>query len=269
MEYLVERVHPSFGHIFRTMRNEGGFDIFPRAGKGPGAFSLTFPHSKKPFLYANLGATWRDAMTFLHEFGHCLHGIASAQIDNILLRHPGYEFCETASMGFELLSSFHLDVLWPEGLCAEKAMHTQIFHMIQSFPFMAMMDEWQHIIYSAPHFMEAPERNAIWAELCRSYRPYVDWNTSPACATLGWMSRSHVFTHPFYYIDYGIAQLNAIRLWSLYKTNPKKAVENYIYALGLGGQTSLQELTAALGFSWDLGEDALREIIRIGESLGI
>ncbi|WP_397601263.1 M3 family metallopeptidase, partial [Silvanigrella sp.] len=260
MQNITSKIHPSFGKLFNEMRKHNLIDIAPRKGKAPGAFCVTFQESGYPFVFANFGGNFRDAMTFMHEFGHAIHGYAVSNIDNVLLRHPGFEFCEVASIGLELLASPFYSDLWVNKKDSNKALSFQLFHMLNFWPFMAMMDEWQHKIYSSKEIPTAEQRNKIWRDVSKKYRPQVNWDGYDDIEELGWLSRPHIFTSPFYYIDYGIAQSGALQLWKKSKNNYNQAVLNYISGLSLGSQKSLQGLFEATGLKFDFGRKSLKDL---------
>jgi oligoendopeptidase F len=260
IQKIATKIHPAFGKLFFEMHKNHLIDIAPRFGKSPGAFCVTFQESGVPFIFGNFSASLKDAMTFLHEFGHAIHGYAVSNINNILLRYPGFEFCEMASIGLELLASPFLTELWPNPKEASKAFSSHLFHMLHFWPFMAMMDEWQHAIYSTQDIPTAQERNALWLDLSQKYRPQVQWKNYEEFEALGWMSRPHIFTSPFYYIDYGIAQIGALQLWQKSKEDYNGAVNNYISGLSLGGQQSLQSLFKTVGIQFNFNEKMLKSL---------
>ena len=260
IQNITSKIHPSFGKLFNEMRKNNLIDISPRKGKAPGAFCVTFQESGYPFVFANFGGNFRDAMTFIHEFGHAIHGYAVSNIDNVLLRHPGFEFCEVASIGLELLASPFYSDLWVNKKDSNKALSFQLFHMLNFWPFMAMMDEWQHKIYSSKEIPTSEQRNKIWRDVSKKYRPQVNWDGYEDIEELGWLSRPHIFTSPFYYIDYGIAQSGALQLWKKSKSNYNQAVLNYISGLSLGSQKSLQGLFEATGLKFDFGRKSLKDL---------
>jgi oligoendopeptidase F len=249
-ERIVGRIHPGFGIIFKDLRERGCLDVHPRNSKAPGAFCVTLPESGTPFVFGNFAGHFRDAFTLIHEFGHALHGSAVLQIKNALVRYPGLEFCEVASMGLEFLAQPFLAELWPRSGDAGKAWGLHCFNALQFWPFMAMLDEWQHRVYDE-EMLNPDDRAALWKELSARYRPNTDWNGIEEFEELGWLSRPHPMTSPFYYIDYGIAQLGAVQLWLAGKRNHKVAVENYIRGLSLGAQRSLPQLFEATGLRFD------------------
>jgi oligoendopeptidase F len=253
-ERILEKIEPGFGSLFKRMRSAGDIDIEPRPDKAPGAFCVVFPESRKPFVFGNFAGHFRDAFTLLHEFGHALHGAATVGIKNPLLRHPGLEFCEVASMGLEFLAQPFLNEFWPRSGDAQKAWKLHCFNALQFWPFMALIDEWQHTIYENA-ILDAGERNAIWAKLSAKYRPHLDWSGLEEVEELGWLSRPHPMTSPFYYIDYGIAQMGALQLWASSKIDYRKAVEGYVRGLSLGAQRSLPELFAAAELKFDFSSE--------------
>lgn len=261
IEKIVTRIHPSFGKLFFEMQKESLLDIEPRKGKAAGAFCITFPKQGMPFIFANLSGTFRDALTIIHEFGHAIHGYATSTIPNALLRFPGMEFCEVASMGLEMLSSKHFHLLYADPAEAKKAEGHLYFSALHFWPFMAMMDGWQHIIYQNRH-MSRRERNDLWKDFSRRYRPQIDWSGGyEKFEELGWFSRQHIFTSPFYYIDYGIAQLAAVQLWRQSRINYNQAVQNYIRGISIGGQRSLPELFEMAGLKFDMGPKHLKALV--------
>lgn len=253
-ERIFESIHPGFGMTFKRMRQQGYIDIHPRKSKAPGAFCVVLPESRTPFVFGNFSGSFRDAFTLLHEFGHALHGAATLQIHNPLARQPGLEFCEFASMGLEFLAQPFLSEFWPRRGDAQRAWALHCFNALQFWPFMALIDEWQHCVYEQK-LLNPEERSELWKSLSRKYRPHIDWSDCEDFEALGWLSRPHPMTSPFYYIDYGIAQLGAVQLWKNSQTQFEKTVEQYIYALSLGAQRPLPDLFEAAGLTFDFSKE--------------
>lgn len=260
MQRISSGIHPAFGSLFATMLEKGLVDVSPRARKSPGAFCVTFQDSRMPFIFGNFAGTFKDAMTLVHEFGHAIHGYATSTIPNVLLRHPGLEFCEVASMGLEMLAAKHFREWWPHPAEAKRALGFQLFAALQFWPFMAMIDGFQHAVYADPK--STPEsRNRTWVEHSRRFKPHVDWTGYERFEELGWFSRPHVFTSPFYYIDYGIAQLGAMQLWQRSQEDYPRAVADYITGVSLGAQRSLPDLFAASGLKLEFSEELLASLV--------
>ncbi|MEY2988170.1 MAG: hypothetical protein RJB13_1691 [Pseudomonadota bacterium] len=260
---IFSNIHSGFGKFFSNMQQQGYIDIHPRRAKAPGAFCVVLPKSKSPFIFGNFAGNFRDAFTLLHEFGHALHGSATLQIRNPLARQPGLEFCEFASMGIEFLSQPFLSEFWPRRGDAQRAWALHCYNALQFWPFMALIDEWQHDVYENK-LLDPNDRSRLWKSLSQKYRPNIDWSEHEAYEELGWLSRPHPMTSPFYYIDYGIAQLGAVQLWKTSKQNYQKAVEDYIFSLTLGAQRNLPELFKAAGLKFDFSAqfvESLGEIL--------
>ena len=245
----VGSLHPAFLSCFDAMQSSESFDLFPRENKAPGAFCAMRPVSGIPFVFGNFSVSLKDLFTVFHEFGHAVHGHCSSAIENSLLRSPGIEFCEFVSTTFEFLSHDVLGTFWDSETDADDAARFHLFHSLAFLPFAAQIDEWQRQVYKTPDQAEN-----IWSNLNEMYRPYLDWsqdtdNSIPS-QSLGWCSRPHVFTSPFYYIDYAIAQIGA---WQIYgKTrkgapNREESIAKFVATLGLGGQRSTLELFEAAG----------------------
>jgi len=259
---IFTKIHPGFGRLFDTLRANKFIDIHPRSMKAPGAFCVVLPESRTPFVFGNFAGNFRDAFTLLHEFGHALHGSAALQIENPLVRHPGLEFCEVASMGLEFLAQPFLNEFWPRTGDAKKAWALHCFNALQFWPFMALLDEWQHTVYDE-RLLDANDRAALWRQLSRKYRPNIDWSEIEDFEELGWLSRPHPITSPFYYIDYGIAQMGGVQLWLNSKANYLRAVEGHIRGLSLGSQRTLPELFAASSLNFDFSKAWLEKLGRV------
>jgi|GEM_PF-618012 len=257
---VLGRIHPAFAGLLETLQAHGLIDVAPRARKSPGAFCVTFQESRMPFVFGNFAGTFKDALTLVHEFGHAIHGYATSTIPNVLLRHPGLEFCEVASMGLEMLAAPHFDEWWSNDDEARRALGFQLFSALQFWPFMAMIDGFQHAVYAEKN-STATSRNALWIEQSRRFKPHIDWTGYERFEALGWFSRPHVYTSPFYYIDYGIAQLGAMQLWRRSKVDYEGAVQDYLAGLSLGAQRSLPELFAATGLELDFSTRILADVV--------
>lgn len=244
---LMARLHPQFSLMFQALCAQKRMDIFPRPNKAPGAYCVALEESGVPFIFGNFNATFKDTLSFIHEVGHAFHTYQVSSIPNILLRYPGFEFCEVASVGLELLSSRYFNELWDDPSDALAAQALQLYQRLHFWPFMAMIDEWQHLIYQQNRVTPRAERNRLWREISRKYRPHLDWRGAEAHEELGWLSRPHVFTAPFYFVDYGMAQVAALDLWQSSLSNAPKAAERYLEGLSLGAQSSLPELFQVVG----------------------
>lgn len=259
VEMLCLQLGTTFHASFKELVNMGGLDIVPRSTKSPGAFCVSLHESRIPFVFGNFSPSFKELMVILHEIGHSMHVFFSRNVSNVFLRQPGLDFCEVAGIGFELLSGLYFD-LFLDSKDVKTAKSFQLHHILSFWPFMAMIDGFQHHVYSSESSGDT-QRNEIWKSLSRQYRPYIDWSDAPEFEELGWFSRHHVFTNPFYYFEYGVAQLGAIQLWLQSTQNPQEAIRNYSNGLALGAQRSLPELFASMKTHLRFDSSFLRGLI--------
>ncbi len=265
----MTNMHPAFKQCFEDVRATGGLDIFPRQHKAPGAFCALRPVARVPFVFGNFAVSTRDLFTLFHELGHAVHGYCSAPIKNALLRNPGLEYCEFVSTTFEFLVHNSLQYFWPDKQQAKLAAGFHLFHSVAFLPFVAQLDEWQSLAYR----MDGSPDD-LWAKLSDKYRPQIDWRSAQdalgeGIKGLGWCSRPHVFTTPFYYIDYAIAQIGA---WQIYgqmqhgEAERERTLERFLSTLFLGGQRSCLELFEAAGCESPFAESTVIKVARLIET---
>ncbi len=257
---ITDSIHPAFSKLFARMVKAKTIHVHSAPNKAPGAFCITLQECGMPFIFGNFAGTTKDAMTFLHEFGHAAHGHATSFIPNTLQRVPSMDFCEVMSTGMEILALPHLAPWWPNPHDARKAQATHLFSMLSFWPFMAIVDEWQHVVYTNKDAQNPAFRNELWRSLSRRFRPHLNWEGLEDFECLGWFARPHIFTSPFYYIDYGIAQMGALQLWQMQKNDPSRAVQSYINGLSLGSQRPLPELFRACNIQFDFSPELLSEL---------
>lgn len=268
-EAVFERVDPELGRQFRQMRQEGLLHLDNHKGKAPGAYCTAFPVSRRPFIFMNAIGLSSDVRTILHESGHGFHNYARLRLPYAQLRIPGLEFAEVASMAMEFLASPYLDTQ-PGGFYApEDARRFRIAHLEQAltfWPYMAVVDTFQHWVYAHPEqAMNAINCDAKWLELWWRYLPGVDWSGLEEAAMTGWHRKQHIHRYPFYYIEYGLAQLGAVQVWRNSLNDPADALEQYRHALGLGGSVTLPELYQAAGARLAFDADTLGEAVELIE----
>ena len=255
-----ERVSPLLAKDFDSLRTNGNLDLASRKAKAPGGYQSSLEKSKQPFIFMNAAGLQRDVETLLHEGGHAFHYIAAAQNEPLsFLRSAPIEFCEVASMGMELLAQDHLDVFYsPEE--AQRAALSHFESILRFFPWMAMVDQFQHWLYTHPeHSVE--QRTAAWRKLMQRFGGACDWTGLEDARDALWQRQLHLFHVPFYYVEYGIAQLGALQLWLMSRQDPQRAVQRYRAALALGGTRPLPELFAAAGIHFDFSEKTLTPLM--------
>jgi oligoendopeptidase F len=253
---VFDRLSPELAQDFESLRTNGNLDLESRKGKQPGGYQMSLEESRQPFIFMNAAGLQRDVETLLHEGGHAFHFIAACRTEPLtFLRSAPMEFCEVASMGMELLGSEHLDVFYNRADAA-RAKRKLIEGIIRFLPWMATIDLFQHWLYTTSQ-TDAPKRTAHWLSLLNRFGGNVDWTGFEDARAALWQRQLHLFHAPFYYIEYGIAQLGALQLWVKSLQNPRQALANYRAALGLGGTRPLPELFAAAGINFDFSSKTL------------
>jgi oligoendopeptidase F len=208
----------------------------------------------------------RDVQILLHEGGHAFHHLASSREDLVFLRSAPMEFNEVASMSMELLGSEHLGVFYDDADAA-RSRRKLIEGILSFFPWMAIIDGFQHWMYTHPNHDRA-QRLAVWLGLLDRFGGAVDWSGWETVRESSWQRQGHLFHAPFYYIEYGIAQLGALQLWFKARQDPRQALANYQAALALGGTRPLPQLFAAAGIVFDFSRKTLKPLMdTLGEEL--
>lgn len=258
---VFRRVHPELGEQFRFLWEEGLLDLESRKGKAPGGYQATFDARRWPFLFMNAAGLASDVRTLVHESGHAFHTLAVRDEPLLSYRHAPTEFSEVASMGMEMLSLPHLDVFYPEEPDRRQARREFFEGVVRLLPWVATVDAFQHQLYTQPgHTRE--ERARWWRDVFRRFRGKVDWSGYEEAEAYLWHRQLHLFLHPFYYIEYGVAQLGALQLWLRSREDYQEAVARYRAALRLGGSRPLRELFEAAGLRFGLGEDVVAPLVR-------
>jgi oligoendopeptidase F len=256
---IFNRLSPALAADFDQLRQRGNLDLQSRKGKQPGGYLMPLEESRQPFIFMNAAGLQRDVETLLHEGGHAFHHLAASGQDLVFLRSAPMEFCEVASMSMELLGSEHLSVFYNEADTA-RAKRKLIEGIIYFFPWMAIIDSFQHWLYTHPAH-DRQERKSVWLSLLDRFSGVVDWTGwEPARESL-WQRQGHLFHAPFYYVEYGIAQLGALQLWMKARQDPHQALANYRSALALGGTRPLPRLFAAAGIEFDFSQKTLRPLM--------
>jgi oligoendopeptidase F len=255
LEAQIETVFGSlstdFGEMFATMRGKN-LDLDSRKGKGPGGFCDFFTQSGEAYIFMNAVGTHDDIQTMLHEGGHAFHALESYRAQKLVWNYHGpMEFCEVASMGMEMFGMPYLDKSnggMYDSQDAKRARSEYLSGVIEFLPYMACVDAFQHWIYvDAPENVDIHQINAKWAELHSQFLPHLDFAGLEDSRFFRWQRQAHIFTSPFYYIEYGIAQVGAIQVWRNAVADEKNAVAMYRQALALGGTKGLKDLFAAAG----------------------
>ncbi len=256
---VFHRLDPELGALFDTMRDGQSLDLDSRAGKSAGGYQIMLQQSRKPFIFMNAAGTDDDLRTMVHEGGHALHSMLCREDPILMYRDCCAEFCEVASMSMELLAQPYFDEFYDDET-AERARRKQLQAITKSLPFIAQIDAFQHWLYTNPEHTHA-ERDAQWLELDARFRPGVSWDGVADAHCKEWHRVPHLFSYPFYMIEYAIAQLGALQLWTQSTTDEKRALTNYKRALRLGGSKPLPELFEAAQLEFDFSHKTVARLM--------
>jgi len=241
-----------FGDCLRKMRTMGHLDLESRKGKAPGGYNCPLAESGAPFIFMNAAGQLDDVTTMVHEGGHAIHSFLTHDLALNGFKEYPTEIAEVASMAMELFSMNHWQVFFDNQEELTRAKEQQLERVITIFPWIATIDKFQHWVYENPVHTEE-ERADQWMKILEEFSsPVIDFSGLDEYRKFGWQRQLHLYEVPFYYIEYGIAQLGAIGLWQQYKENPETALTNYTHALKLGGTKTLPALFKAAGLQFDL-----------------
>lgn len=269
---VFTKVDPKFGEYFQTLINEKLLDLDSRKNKAPGAYNLIYGVSKKPFIFMSNSGTHEDVDTLLHEGGHAFHAFEAGVVPYFHERSENYvpaEFAEVASIAMELLASPYITKEFGGFYTEAEAARVRLEHLegiITFWPYMALVDAFQHWIYENPLDGSDPEIcENQWGLLWDRFMPYVDYSGLEDAKKTYWHRQLHIHTMPFYYIEYGLAQLGAVQVWANALKDQKQAVENYRKALALGSTVSLPELFDAAGAKFAFDSKTLKVYVDLIE----
>ncbi|OSZ81225.1 oligoendopeptidase F [Chitinophagaceae bacterium IBVUCB2] len=250
-----------FGDCLRKMKEMGHLDLESRKGKAPGGYNCPLAESGAPFIFMNAAGQFDDVTTMVHEGGHAIHSFLAHELPLTGFKEYPTEIAEVASMAMELFSMNHWHVFFENKNELLRAKEQQLERVITIFPWIATIDKFQHWVYENPnHTME--ERADQWLNIQEEFSSTaIDFTGLEEYRRFGWQRQLHLFEVPFYYIEYGIAQLGAIGLWQQYKQNPGSAINNYITALQLGGTRTLPELFKAAGLEFNFSPAYISQLM--------
>ena len=255
-----DKIDPFFGECLREMNRKKHLDLESKKGKAPGGFNYPLYESGYPFIYMNAVGSFRDIVTMIHEGGHAIHSVLSHELDLVDFKGLTSEIAELASMSMELISMDNWDVFFDNEADLKRAKRDQLIDILGTLPWVATIDKFQHWIYTHKnHTVE--ERNNYWLELTEEFSSgEVDWTGAEKFKASQWQRQLHLYEVPFYYIEYGMAQLGAAALWRNYKKDPKKTIQRYKNALSLGYTKSIGEIYEAAGIKFDFSNEYVQEL---------
>jgi oligoendopeptidase F len=254
------KLNESLGQYISIMNDIGYLDLDSRKGKAPGGYNYPLDEVGIPFIFMNASGKFRDMVTMMHEGGHAIHSFLTRNLTLSAFKHAPSEVSELASMSMELLSMGKWDTFFDNQNDLVRAQKEQLEGIIESLPWIATVDKFQNWVYTHPeHTVE--ERSDEWVRIYKEFHPdLVDWTGYEKNMAKGWQKQLHIFEVPFYYIEYGIAQLGALAVWKNYKENPERGLELYINALKLGYTRSVPNIYKEAGISFDFSLPYIKEL---------
>lgn len=264
-EICFNSIDSRLGRYIRIMRNMNHFDVDSRKGKAPGGYNYPLEEIGVPFIFMNAADSVRDLVTMVHEGGHAIHSFEVRDLPVNAFRNTPSEVAELASMAMELISMEHWDIFFdnPQDLKRAKTEHLE--DILTVLPWIATVDKFQHWIYEHPEH-HVDERNKMWETIFSDFLDKVtDWTGLERYKTYTWQKQLHIFEVPFYYIEYGMAQLGAISVWRNYKKDPEKGLEGYLNALKLGYTATIGEIYEAANVKFDFSKEYIAELMQFVE----
>ncbi|MFZ4863004.1 M3 family oligoendopeptidase [Sphingobacterium sp. Mn56C] len=260
-EEAFGNLHPYMGKCIATMRENGLFDVESKKGKAPGGYNYPLAETGAPFIFMNAAGTLRDLTTMVHEGGHAIHTFISADLALTEFKSLPSEVAELASMSMELISMDQWHLFFPNPEDLKRAKQEQLEDAISTLPWVATVDKFQHWLYTNPGHTLA-ERNAAWLTIFREFgHGFADWTSLEEAETYLWHKQLHIFEVPFYYIEYGFAQLGAIAVWKNYLQNKPLGLTNYLAALKLGYTQTIPEIYRVAGVNFDFSKRNIDALI--------
>ena len=252
---IFDQLDGELASWFQAMQNLDLLDLANRKGKAPGGYQDSLAEARMPFIFMNAVGVQRDVETLLHEAGHAFHTMASQKEPLHSYRHAPIEFCEVASMAMELLGGEYLGEFYD----TEEVRRARITHLegiVFVFPWIATVDAFQHWLYMNPGHSVA-ERDAAWNGLVARFGGGIDWSGHERARAKLWHKQLHIFLHPFYYVEYGIAQLGALQVWANSKQDRSQTLADYKAALALGGSRPLPKLFERCNIRLDFSQETV------------
>jgi oligoendopeptidase F len=256
-----KQLRPFFGECLQQMNTMKHLDLESRKGKAPGGYNCPLAESGAPFIFMNAAGQMHDVTTMVHEGGHAVQSFLTHNLELNAFKDYPMEIAEVASMAMELFSMDHWEVFFDNKEDLKRAKEHQLERTITIFPWIAIIDKFQHWVYENPkHSVE--ERNSKWLEILNQFSDdVINYSGLEKYRENAWQRQLHLFEVPFYYIEYGIAQLGAIGMWMQYKKDPERALDNYMNALSLGGTKTLPQLYEAAGLKFDFSPENIRTLM--------
>jgi oligoendopeptidase F len=258
---IFDKINSYFGNCLRTMNELGRLDLESKDGKAPGGYNYPLYETGVPYIFMNAVGTQRDLVTMVHEGGHAIHSFLTHPLKLTAFKSFPSEVAELASMSMELISMDYWNEFYTDAEELKRAKKDQLEKIISILPWIATVDKFQHWIYENPNHTNE-ERTESWMKIMKEFSSnLVDYSGLEYIQKSAWQKQLHIYEVPFYYIEYGMAQLGAIAIWRNYKKDPEKAVQQYMNALSLGYTRSIPEIYEAAGIKFDFSANYVKELL--------
>jgi oligoendopeptidase F len=255
-----EEVSPKLKTGFTFLSDLKRLDLNSRMGKAPGGYNYPLYETGVPFIFMNASGSLRDVVTLVHEGGHAFHSILTHSLKFAGFKEFPSEIAELASMSMELITMSRWNVYFDSDEELKRAKRVHLEDILKILPWIALIDKFQHWMYTHPQHT-AEERASTWSDLQKRFSSgMVDWSGFENYRATLWQKQLHIFEVPFYYIEYGIAQLGALGVWKNFQNNSSQALEKYLGALSLGYTASMPEIYKAAGVRFDFSEQYIKEL---------
>jgi oligoendopeptidase F len=254
-------IDPKLGQLLAIMKSNNLFDVESRKGKAPGGYNYPLAETGAPFIFMNSANSLRDLTTMVHEGGHAIHTFLTANLELNDFKHCPSEVAELASMSMELISMDNWHLYFDNEDDLLRAKKEQLADVLKTLPWVAVIDQFQHWIYTNPGHNAADREEAFKQIYTRFGHGFSNWDGLEKEFANVWQKQLHLFEVPFYYIEYAIAQLGAIAIWKNYKENPEKALQQYLDALSLGYSKPINEIYETAGIKFDFSVDYVEELV--------
>ncbi len=267
---MLDQTMPIAADTLRRMQSKNLLDLDSRKGKEPGGYNSGLPETRSSFMFTNQSGTVRDMETVIHEAGHATHDMLSSNLGLNGYRQYPMELAEVASMSLELLTHDQWPIFFDDPEILKRAQHKHLSSIIQFFPMMASIDAFQHAVYENPDISPS-DRHDVWDNLQKRFgnEAIIDCSgINPDYRRTGWQRVLHIYAVPFYYVEYGIAQLGALQLWRKYKKDKQDGIRAYQNILSLGYTKSIPEIYQAGGIKFDFSVETIAELMDfVGEEM--
>lgn len=253
-------IHPIAAKSMELLRELKQVDLDSRKGKAPGGYNYPLYETGVPFIFMNSADSVIDLTTMVHEGGHAIHSVLTRDLDYVPYRNVPSEIAELASMSMELISMEHWERFFNDPQDLTDARREQLEQVIIALPWIAAIDKFQHWIYTHPTHNTA-ERKAEWHRIHQMFSSsIIDHTGYEEAFDHVWQKQIHLFQYPFYYIEYGIAQLGAMAVWRNYVSDPQQTIQQYLNALRLGYSADMGTVYQTAGVRFDFSKPYVKEL---------